>query len=78
MLISDLGCATSVRIDVEVVLESGRLTDMAQRRGLLYAHQVQVPSTAKKADLVQLFEDNVRPRAQVSLQRFTSRDFGKY
>lgn len=41
---------------------------MEQCRGLLYAHQVQVPSTAKKADLVQLFEDNVRPRAQVSMQ----------
>jgi hypothetical protein len=35
------------------------------RRGLLYAHEVQVPSTAKKADLIKLFEDRVRPGAQV-------------
>ncbi|GHJ85560.1 hypothetical protein NliqN6_1962 [Naganishia liquefaciens] len=37
---------------------------VAQLRGILYAHDVQVPSTAKKADLVKLFEDRVRPGAK--------------
>jgi hypothetical protein len=63
--VCDLGRTTSVGTDWSHV-RVGSIADMEQCRGLLYAHQVQVPSTAKKADLVQLFEDNVRPRAQVS------------
>ncbi|KAJ9125446.1 hypothetical protein QFC22_000407 [Naganishia vaughanmartiniae] len=45
---------------------------VAQLRGILFAHQITVPSTAKKADLVQLFEDNVRPRAQKLLSDASS------
>ncbi|KAJ9102279.1 hypothetical protein QFC19_004827 [Naganishia cerealis] len=45
---------------------------VAQLRGVLFAHQVHVPSTAKKADLVSLFEDNVRPRAQKLLSDASS------
>lgn len=36
---------------------------VAQLRGILHEHTIYVPSTAKKADLVALFEENVRSKA---------------
>lgn len=37
-------------------------------RGLLLEHDVDFPSNAKKADLVKLFKENVKPRATAILQ----------
>ena len=39
---------------------------VSQLRSILLQHDVPYPSTAKKNDLVNLFESSIRPRAKVS------------